>query len=161
MGAEAIVDAVVFNTTVFIQNAGPSNGALQGSLVLNNIQLTNVPIAVGVKNGATVVSGLSRPMYLLFLWHEQLAGGNTTIDTWVQGNVWSGTGTTGTFTQDFVASIAKPAGILDNAGRIFGRTHPQYVDYAPSDFISVRSQGATVRKQDILSCARCADIWFP
>ncbi len=60
MGAEVIVDAVVTNTSVFIQNAGPSSGALQGSLVLNNIKLTDVPIAVGVATGATVVSRLAR-----------------------------------------------------------------------------------------------------
>ncbi|KAJ3554045.1 hypothetical protein NM688_g3306 [Phlebia brevispora] len=125
VGAEAIIDAVVTNTSVFVQNAGPTNGVLQGSLVLNNVQLTNVPVAVGVANGATV-----------------LAGGTISIDTWVQGNVWAGTGTSGTFTQDYVASISKPASVLDSAGRIFGKSHPQYVDYAPSDFVSVRSQGA-------------------
>lgn len=56
VGAEAIIDAVVSNTPIFVRSSGPSPGHLQGSIVLNNIQLTNVPIAVGVKNGATVVS---------------------------------------------------------------------------------------------------------
>lgn len=55
VGGEAIIDAVVSNTQTFIRWSGPSNGHLQGSLVLNNIQLTNVPVAVGVTNGATVV----------------------------------------------------------------------------------------------------------
>ena len=59
VGAEAIIDAVVTNTPVFIQSSGASNGHLQGSIVLNNIQLTNVNVAVGVENGATVVSGQS------------------------------------------------------------------------------------------------------
>ena len=56
VGAEAIIDGVVSQTPIFVRWSGPSNGHLQGSLVLNNIQLTNVQIAVGVKNGATVVS---------------------------------------------------------------------------------------------------------
>lgn len=56
VGAEAIIDAVVSNTPIFVRTSGPSNGHLQGSVVLNNIKLTNVGIAVGVKGGATVVS---------------------------------------------------------------------------------------------------------
>lgn len=55
VGAEAIIDAVVSNTPTFILSSGPSNGHLQGSIVLNNIQLTNVPVAVGVSGGGTVV----------------------------------------------------------------------------------------------------------
>ncbi len=58
VGAEAIIDAVVTNTPIFVRSSIPSNGHLQGSIVLNNIKLTNVPIAVGVKNGATVVSSM-------------------------------------------------------------------------------------------------------
>lgn len=56
VGAEAIIDVVVSNTQTFIRTSGPTNGQLDGSLVLNNVKLTNVGIAVGVKGGATVVS---------------------------------------------------------------------------------------------------------
>ena len=38
--------------------------------------------------------------------------------------------------------INKAASLLDSAGRIFGKTHPQYADYAPDQFVSVKSQGA-------------------
>ncbi len=55
VGAEAIVDAVVVNTPIFIRNSAPSKGTLRGSLVLNNIKLTNVTTAVGVVGGTTVV----------------------------------------------------------------------------------------------------------
>ena len=58
VGAEAIIDAVVSNTTIFVRTSGPSTGHLQGSIVLNNIQLKNVSTAVGVKGGATVVSNI-------------------------------------------------------------------------------------------------------
>ncbi|PSR72174.1 hypothetical protein PHLCEN_2v11966 [Hermanssonia centrifuga] len=125
VGAEAIIDAVVTNTPIFVRSSIPSNGHLQGSIVLNNIKLTNVPIAVGVKNGATV-----------------LAGGSMTIDSWAQGNVFKGTNSAGTFTQGNIASIPKAPAVLDSAGRIFGKSHPQYADYSPSDFVSVRSHGA-------------------
>ena len=124
VGAEAIIDAVVSNTQIFIRSSGPSSH-LDGSLVLNNVRLTNTPIAVGVKNGATVLSG-----------------GTMTIDSWVQGNVFKGTNGNPTFTQGNIASIPKSSNLLDGSGRIVGRGHPQYTDYAPSDFVSVRSQGA-------------------
>ncbi|KAH9857052.1 exo-beta-1,3-glucanase [Lenzites betulinus] len=127
VGAVAVIDAFVSNTPIFLRSSTPSSGSLAGSLVLNNIHLTNVPTAVGVVGGATV-----------------LAGGTTTIDTWAQGNVFSGNGANqqARFTQDSVPSPSKPASLLDSAGRIFGKTHPQYADYAVSQFVSVRDQGA-------------------
>ncbi len=69
-----------------------------------------------------------------------------TIDSWAQGNVFKGTNSAGTFTQGNIASIPKAPAVLDSAGRIFGKSHPQYADYSPSDFVSVRSHGAKVRQ---------------
>ncbi|EIW60068.1 exo-beta-1,3-glucanase [Trametes versicolor FP-101664 SS1] len=127
VGAIAVIDATVSNTPIFVRSSAPSNGKLAGSLVLNNIRLTNVPTAVGVVGGATV-----------------LAGGTTTIDTWAQGNVFSGTGANAParFAQANAPSPNKPASLLDSAGRIFGKTHPQYEAFAVSQFVSVRDQGA-------------------
>ena len=93
---------------------------------MNNIKLNNVPIAVGVNGGATV-----------------LAGGTITITSWGQGNVFSGTSGTATFTQGNIVAANKPSSLLDTSGRIFGKSHPQYINYAVSQFISVKSQGAT------------------
>jgi len=126
-GAQTIIDATVSNTPVFVQTSTSSGGRLvgAGSLVLNNIKLTNVPTAVGVAGGAVV-----------------LAGGTTTIAAWAQGNVYTGTNPTGKFTQGTITAPSKPAGLLDSTGKIFGRTHPQYGAYAVSQFVSVRDQGA-------------------
>ncbi|KAH7904582.1 pectate lyase superfamily protein-domain-containing protein [Hygrophoropsis aurantiaca] len=126
VGSEAIIDAVVTNTPIFVQSSSASNGQLAGSLVLNNIQLNNVPTAVGVVGGTTV-----------------LAGGTTTIASWGQGDVYSGTSGTKTFVQGNIVSASKPSNLLDSAGRIFGKSHPQYANYATSEIISVKSQGAT------------------
>ncbi|KAH9942506.1 beta-1,3-glucanase [Epithele typhae] len=125
VGGESIIDAVVTNTPIFVRSLQPSNGSQHGVLVLNNIRLNNVPIAVGVNNGATLV-----------------AGGTKTIDSWVQGNVYKGTSASGSFVQASVSSISKAGSLLDSAGRIFGKGHPQYEGYAPSQFVSVKSQGA-------------------
>lgn len=108
-----------------MQASAASNGTLPYSLVLNNIQLNNVSVAVGVSGGATI-----------------LEGGMTTISSWAQGNVYSGTSGNATWTQGDIASFSKPAVLLDSSGAIFGKGHPQYADYSTSQIISVKSQGA-------------------
>lgn len=103
MGAEAIIDAVVTNTPIFIRTSAPSDGRLGGSLVLNNIKLENVPVAVGVKDGATC-----------------LPGGTTNIASWGQGNIYRGIERKGCFVQGAIASFDKPACLLDACGKIYG-----------------------------------------
>lgn len=125
VGAEAIVDAVVSNTPIFVRTSTASNGRLGGSIVINNAKLTNVPTAVGVVGGAVV-----------------LAGGTTTIASWGQGNVYTGTNPTAKFTQGNIAAANKPASLLDGSGKIFGKAHPQYANYAVSQFVSVKDNGA-------------------
>ncbi|KAJ6547053.1 exo-beta-1,3-glucanase [Mycena capillaripes] len=133
VGAEAIVDAVVSNTPTFVRSVAPSNGTLVGSLVLNNIQLYNVSTAVGVVGGgAAGADTVVLP-----------GGSNVNIDSWVQGNVFTGTDPKGVFTQASIPAPPKPSSLLNEAGQIFGRTHPQYADYHVSQFISVRDHGAT------------------
>jgi hypothetical protein len=124
-GAEAIIDATVKNTPIFIRTSTASTSSTPRSLVLSNIKLTNVPIAVGVNGGATV-----------------LKGGTTTIGTWGQGNVYSGTSGTAKFTQGSITAVNKPGSLLDGTGKVFGRTHPQYETYAVSQFVSARDEGA-------------------
>ena len=124
--AEAIIDAVVTNTPIFVRFSSASNGRLTSSLVLNNIRLLNVPTAVGVVGGAVVLAG----------------GAKKNIASWGQGNVYSGTNTAGQFTQGDIEAPFKPPSLLDSSGRIFGRTHPQYADYAVSQFVSVKDNGA-------------------
>ncbi|KAH7869703.1 exo-beta-1,3-glucanase [Lentinula edodes] len=126
VGGEAIIDAVVIDTPIFVRTSAAST-SLAGSIVINNAQLTNVGIAVGVLDGETVLEGST---------------GSLTIDSWGQGNVYFGTSTTGTFTQGEIVSATKPSSLLDSAGRIVGKMHPQYADYAVDQFVSVKSKGA-------------------
>ena len=121
----AIIDAIVTNTPTFLRTSKPSSGSLAGSIVLNNIKLTDVPVAVGVVGGATV-----------------LAGGTTTIASWAQGNLYRGTDTAATFTQGTIPEPSKASSLLDSAGRVVMKTRPQYATYAVSQFISVKDQGA-------------------
>lgn len=152
VGSEAIIDAVVTNTPIFVRTSVASNGQLAGSLVLNNIKLNNVPTAVGVAGGTTV-----------------LAGGTTTIASWGQGHVYSGTSGSKKFVQGNIVSANKSSVLLNSAGRIFGKAHPQYASYAASQFISVKSLGAkgdghtddTAAIQNVLNeYAGCKIIFF-
>lgn len=93
--------------------------------MLNNIRLKNVPVAVGVVGGAVVLNG-----------------GSTTITSWGQGNVFRGTNPSASFTQGNIPAPNKDTSLLDSAGRIVARMHPQYADYAVSQFVSVRDNGA-------------------
>lgn len=91
--------------------------------MINNARLNNVPSAVVVQGGATL-----------------LAGGTTTIASWGQGNVYKGS--SGGFTQGSIVAANKPSVLLDTSGNIFGRTHPQYANLAVSQFVSVKDNGA-------------------
>ncbi|TFK19765.1 glucan 1,3-beta-glucosidase [Coprinopsis marcescibilis] len=124
-GAQAIIDAVVLDTPIFIQTTQPSNGALAGSLVLNNARLTNVPVAVSVENGPVV-----------------LQGGTRTIQSWAQGNIYRGSDSARRFVQNDLSSPRIPSSLLDSSGKIVGRAHPQYENYAVSEFINVKDHGA-------------------
>ena len=122
--SEAIIDAVVTNTPVFLRRTATSS-TLDGSIVLSNIKLSNVPTAVGADDGTVL-----------------LAGGTTTIDTWMEGEVFSGTSSTGSYKSGTASAISKPSSVLDSAGRILGKGRPTYASYAVSEFVSVKDQGA-------------------
>ncbi|KAF5387123.1 hypothetical protein D9615_001631 [Tricholomella constricta] len=126
VSAVAIVDAVVRDTPVFIRSAAASRASLSGSLALSNILLKDVPTAVGDANGASALPG----------------GAHVVIESWGQGNVYSGTDPTGEFKQGPIAAAHKPSVLLDSAGRIFGKKHPQYEDYSVREFVSVKDHGA-------------------
>lgn len=123
-GGEAIIDAVVTNTPIFIKVPKPTNVSVAGSLALNNIHLNNVSTAV-MENGTTI-----------------LAGGTTTIDSWGKGNIYTGTHPNGTFTQGKIYAAHKDPSLLDHNGFIVSKGHPMYADYSVEQFKSVRSLGA-------------------
>jgi glucan 1,3-beta-glucosidase len=126
-GSLALIDVVINDTPIGIRSSTNSQGSLHGSLILNNVKLNNVPTAVAVADGTTILAGSS---------------GSTTIESWGQGNVYSGTNGQGKFVQDNIPAGTKDASLLDSAGRIVGRGHPQYADYDVSQFASARAAGA-------------------
>ena len=126
-GSQAIIDAEVSNTPIFVRTSKASHGSLAGSIVLDNVKLRNVPVAVGVLNGATVLAGTT---------------GTMTIEAWAQGNVYHGTTPTPTFVQHSIPAPYKNPSLLDPDGKIVSKTHPQYEDLDVSSFVSARDFGA-------------------
>ncbi|PBK83740.1 exo-beta-1,3-glucanase [Armillaria gallica] len=129
VGAEAIIDATVNQTEIFVRTSAASNGTLDGSLVLQNIQLTNVPVAVGTGDGAIVLPGNVL--------------GIETIRSWAQGNVYTGLNPDGTFIQGNLNVPVIPASLLDGSGKVIGRVHPQYENIPVNGFVSVKDHNAT------------------
>lgn len=125
VGGIAIIDAIVRDTPVFYQSSRATT-SLQSSIVLNNLRAINVSAIVGVGGNETVLAG---------------SPGYTYVDTWVQGNVYSGHDSQG-YTQDYIDPISKGWSLLED-GRIFGKGRPMYADYDITQVISVRDYGAT------------------
>ncbi|KAG8736584.1 hypothetical protein FRC10_009144 [Ceratobasidium sp. 414] len=125
VGADVIIDAVVTNTPTFIRTSASAPSSLAGSILLDNVKFTTVTNGLVDGSGAVV-----------------LAGGDKTIRQWAQGNVYTGTGTAHSYVRATVNAPAKPSSLVDSTGKIFSRSRPQYANYAPSQFISVKAQGA-------------------
>ncbi|KDQ06943.1 glycoside hydrolase family 55 protein [Botryobasidium botryosum FD-172 SS1] len=123
-GSNNILDAKVSNTKVFVKTANTDRTSFQGSIVLDNVKLTNVTDAVTDANGTV------------------LPGGNATISQWVQGNTYSGASGTQTYVEKSVIAPVKPAALLDRHGNVFARARPQYHNLTAADIISVKAEGA-------------------
>lgn len=116
--SSSIANAPTGIKTAFTSSSAP---ATAGSMILENVVLSGVPIAVQ-NNGATA-----------------LAGGTTTIAGWGQGHKYTPTGPT-FFTGSFTPN-ARPAGLVSGS-KYYERSKPSYNNLAVSSFKSVRTAGA-------------------
>lgn len=123
VGSVVIIDSDITNCGTFVDMAFSRNsrpiGA--GQLILENIALTNVPVAVK-GSGSTV-----------------LAGGTTTIRAWGQGNKYTPDGPQRF--QEALTPTRRPAELLDG-NKYWTVIKPQYEKLPASSFISARSAGA-------------------
>ncbi|GLB40558.1 putative glycoside hydrolase family 55 protein [Lyophyllum shimeji] len=126
MGGDVILDSTITNTPIAFRTSSTQTTSLGGSLFLQNVKFN------GVTQGLVDGSGIDR-----------LGGGTKTINQFVQGNVYSGSGTTPNYTQATLTGPNIPASLLNSATEdIYFRTRPQYENYAPSQFVSVKDEGA-------------------
>lgn len=117
------MDSTFSNTQVAVKTAYTTSTTpdTAGSVILENITLTNVPTAVMGSSGSL------------------LAGGSTTIAGWGQGHQYvSGANRelSGTITPN-----TRPASLTSTNG-FYSRSKPQYETLAASSFVSARSSGA-------------------
>ncbi|RDL40462.1 Pectin lyase-like protein [Venustampulla echinocandica] len=125
VGSVLLVDSTIANTPIGISTAYSTNeGATNGSLIIDNVDFSNnVPVAVSnAANKATVLAG------------------NTKVASWAQGRQYS-SGAAGKVIQGPLDAPAKPAGLLNSAGRVFTRSRPQYEKVPVSSFKSAKAAG--------------------
>ncbi|KAI1371077.1 glycoside hydrolase family 55 protein [Hypoxylon crocopeplum] len=111
-------DTPVGITTAFQSGSQPDTAA---SIILENLNLQNVPVAVQGPSGTL------------------LAGGSTTIAGWGQGHQYTPDGPN-TF-QGSITPNTRPSSLLGDNG-YYSRSKPQYESLAASDIVSARSSGA-------------------
>ncbi|ESZ92473.1 glycoside hydrolase family 55 protein [Sclerotinia borealis F-4128] len=122
-----LIDSSFTDTDVAIITAYNSSSKPEaaGSVILDNISLTNVPVAIQESQN-TVLAGKSN--------------GSMTISGWGEGNEYIPNGPT-----RFEGSIVTfpRSESLSPGGTFYARSKPQYEDCPLSEFVSVRTTGAT------------------
>ncbi|KAF2220187.1 pectate lyase superfamily protein-domain-containing protein [Elsinoe ampelina] len=125
VGSINFIDSSISNTPVGIKTARNADSLPEaaGSLIIENVQLNNVPVAVQGSDG-TVLAGSS---------------GVSTIAAWGQGHSYTPAGPT-----EFQGTIPpnNRPGTLQSGNRFYARSKPTYQNLPLSSFISARSLGA-------------------
>lgn len=127
VGSVTFFDSSIINTKVFIKTGYTANSQppTANSLILENIDLNNVPIAVEGGNNQTALAGTPTNSY---------------ISAWGEGHEYTPNGPV-TF-QGPIKPVNRPASLVQGSDYYY-RSKPQYQQYSNSSFISARDQGAT------------------
>ncbi|KAM0254531.1 hypothetical protein ACHAQJ_006691 [Trichoderma viride] len=127
VGGVTMIDSSISDTDVFIKTAKTSTskpvGA--GNLNLENIQLSNVPVAIQGPNNAIVLEGTA---------------GHTTIKGYVTGNTYNPRGPT--YVDGPANPFPRPSSLTVGNGAFYTRSKPLYANLGVSDFVSARDLGA-------------------
>ena len=123
VGSITLFDSQISNTPVGIRTAfnSGSQPPAAGSVILENVQLTNVGIAIQGPSGTV------------------LAGGSMTIAAWGEGHQYTPNGPN--FFQGNIAANNRPGSLL-SGGKYLEMSKPQYQNLGTGSFRSVRSAGA-------------------
>ncbi|SMQ48798.1 unnamed protein product [Zymoseptoria tritici ST99CH_3D7] len=124
VGSVTFIDSTMANTAIGIKTARSSSSQPNagGSLVVENVRLSNVRTAIQGPGGA-------------------LVGAVSSIAGFLQGNTYTPTGPNkaqGSFTPN-----SRPSSLLQLDGKYYQRSKPQYERLSTSSFLSARSAGAT------------------
>ncbi|KAE8334280.1 pectin lyase fold/virulence factor [Aspergillus arachidicola] len=125
VGSVNIIDSTVRDCQVFVNTVWTESNRSNGSLILENISLSNVSIAVNGTNG-TILPGSPDSMI---------------ITAWGQGHRYTPTGPS-SFQGGFVAPTRAKGLLARGSSHYYTKSKPQYEKAPVSLFISVRSAGA-------------------
>ncbi|KAK2599641.1 hypothetical protein N8I77_011378 [Diaporthe amygdali] len=127
VGSIIVIDSSFTNVPVGILTAYTASATpdTAGSLILENINLSNVPVVVS-SSGSTVLAGTT---------------GTTTVAAWGQGHSYTLTSGPTDF-QGIIAPNSRPATLLGSGNKYYTQAKPQYESLSASSFVSVRSSGA-------------------
>ena len=127
VGSVTFIDSSMTNTKIgFLTGfTSTSQPPTANSLIIENLQLNNVPVVVSVPGG-TALEGTT---------------GTTTIAAWGQGHSYTPNGPN--FFQGPITPFNRPSSLLEAGGKFYERSKPQYQANPVSQFASVRSGGAT------------------
>jgi glucan 1,3-beta-glucosidase len=125
VGSVTLIDSTITNTPIGIITAytSSSSPATAGSLIIENVVLNNVPTAIQLTGGSTVLAGTT---------------GSTTIAGWGEGHEYTPSGP-----HQFEGPISpnnRPASLLSGS-KYYTQSKPQYGNLAVSSFQSARSSG--------------------
>ncbi|KAJ5884731.1 Exo-beta-1-3-glucanase, partial [Penicillium taxi] len=123
VGSVNIIDSTIKNSGTFVATNWESSTFSNGSLILENIVLEDVPVAVQGPSGTV------------------LAGGTTTITAWGQGHKYSPSGPTN-FQSTFTPPTRPSALLTSGSSNYYTKTKPQYEASPVASFVSIRSAGA-------------------
>lgn len=127
VGSVTLIDSSITNTPIGIltaYNAPSSSPATGGSLIIENVILTNVPVAIQ-SLGTTILAGTT---------------GTTTIAGWGEGHEYTPTGPTSF--KGPITPNSRPSSLLSGSN-YYVRSKPQYNTLPATSFSSVRTAGAT------------------
>lgn len=125
VGSVTFIDSSISNTPVGIRTAhdATSQPPTAGSLIIENVDFNNVPVAVQGPGATTALAG------------------NTHVAGWGEGHSYTPNGPTNF--EGSITPVSRPASLLQSGGKYYERSKPQYQQYSISSFISARDQGAT------------------
>jgi glucan 1,3-beta-glucosidase len=125
VGSVTLIDSTFTNVQVGIITAYDSSSlpTTAGGLILENIQLNNVPIAVQGAEGTALVG----------------TTGSMTVSAWGEGHEYTPNGPNQF--QGPIAPISRPTALLSGS-TYYERSKPQYEGLPVSQFVSLRTSGA-------------------
>ncbi|KAJ5288874.1 Pectin lyase fold/virulence factor [Penicillium angulare] len=125
VGSVNVIDSSISDCSTFVTTAWETSTSSNGSLILENIALDDVPVAVKGPS-STILAGSS---------------GSTTISAWGQGHKYTPDGPTN-FQGAFTAPTRPSALLASGSQSYYTKSKPQYAASPTASFTSIRTAGA-------------------